>query len=192
MNADTLPDDRRAAADLAALRLVPARPEHIPAYLSWRREATMRRFNPLSHAPDEEVAAHLLACGHDLADRTKDEYRWIVELRGYPIGSVGAKNISRSMRYAEIGYGIAEDYHGRGLGTRAVALLVDRLFGETDFYRLFALISVENIASLRLVERLGFVREGRLREHYEIQGRRVDEIFIGLLRHEWQPLAARS
>ena len=187
MSADALTDQQRAH-DLATLRLVPARPEHIPAYLSWRREETMRRFNPLAKAPDDEVAARLLACGHDLADRTKDEYRWIVELRGQPVGNVGAKNISRSMRYAEIGYGIGEAYHGRGLGTRAVALMVDKLFRETDFYRLFALISVENIASLRLVERLGFVREGRLREHYEIQGRRVDEIFCGLLRHEWKPL----
>jgi ribosomal-protein-alanine N-acetyltransferase len=82
---------------------------------------------------------------------------------------------------------LAESHHGRGLGTRAVSLLVDKLFTDTDLERLYALVAAENTPSCRLLERLGFKREGLMREHYVIQGARVDEIIYGLMRREWTP-----
>jgi ribosomal-protein-alanine N-acetyltransferase len=110
----------------------------------------------------------------------------MVQLGDEVIGTLSAMNPSWGMGYIEIGYMLAASHHGRGLGTRAVALLVAKLFRETELYRIFATISVENIASIKLLERLGFIREGVLREHYLIQGRRVDEAIYGLLRHEWE------
>jgi len=116
----------------------------------------------------------------------------MVELGGDVIGTVSAMNPSWAMGYVEIGYMFGERYHGRGHGTRAVTLFVEKIFRETDLHRVYATVSVENTASIRLLERLGFTREGIMRQHYLIQGRRIDEIIFGLLRHEWKTESRRQ
>ncbi len=175
------------ADDLRAVRLVPIRAEHAAAWREWREQPSSQRFNPLLHFSVEHLTRRILtSCTSDLADRTRSEYRWLVEFGGEHIGTVSIEQPSWRMGYAEIGYMMGEKYHGRGLGGRAVALFVEKLFGETDLHRLYASIAQDNVASRRLAERLGFVREGRLRQHYLIQDRRVDEIVYGLLRHEHQ------
>jgi len=177
----------RRAHEAATLRLAPMRPEHAPHWLRWREQPASQRFNPLLHLPVEHLARRLsAACTSDLSDRARGEYRWLVEEGRAPVGTVAATNVSWGMGYAEISYMLDEARHGRGLGTRAVALLVEKLFRETDLHRLYALISPENTPSVRIAERLGFTREGLMRQHYLIQGRRVDELVYGLLRHEWQ------
>lgn len=181
---------RARATDLEAVRLVPIMAEHVSAWQRWRKQPTSQRFNPLLPLSDEALIRRLATgTSSQLADRPGyNEYRWIVELRGAAIGTVAASNISWGMGYAEVNYMMSDEYHGQGFGTRSVALLVEKLFRETDLSRLFATISVENTASIKLVERLGFTLEGQMRQHYLIQGRRVDELIYGLLRHEWSPL----
>ena len=177
----------RSDDDIDAVRLVPIRAEHAARWREWREQASSQRFNPLLHFSVEQLTRRILTtCTSDLADRTRSEYRWVVEFRGELIGTVATEQPSWRMGYAEIGYMMSETHHGRGFGTRAVALFVEKLFRETELHRLFASIAYDNIASRRLIERLGFVREGRLRQHYVIQNRRVDEIVYGLLRHEYQ------
>ena len=88
------------------------------------------------------------------------------------------------MNTAEIGYGVAEEHHRKGIGTNAVRLLVDKVFSETHLRKLFAHVHSGNTASCRLLERIGFKREGVLREHYLVNGMPVDEVFYGLLRRE--------
>lgn len=179
--------DKSLHEDRSALRLLPMGAEYAAAWLRWRGQESSQRFNPLLPLPESYLAQRLSnVCTSDLSNRKRVEYRWVVDLRGEPVGTVAAVSPSWSMGYAEIGYMLAEEYQGRGLGTRAVALLVGKLFEETDLHRLFAMISPENVASLRLIERLGFTHEGRMREHYLIQGRRVDEMIYGLLRGEWE------
>ncbi|HEX8853038.1 MAG TPA: GNAT family protein [Pyrinomonadaceae bacterium] len=169
------------------LSLVAARPEHAAAWMRWRNEPASRRFNPLLPLTVEELARRLASYyGSDLHDRTRAEYRWMVQLGAEVVGTVSASNASWAMGYVEIGYMLAETHQGRGLGTRSVRLLIEKLFRETDLHRIFATVSIENEPSCRLLERLGFAREGTLREHYLIQGRRIDEAVYGLLRHEWE------
>ena len=175
--------------DATQVRLVPALPRHAALWHGWREEAASQRFNPLFRLTVEDLEKRLRSyCASDLTDRRRTEYRWMVEANDQVVGTVSAVNPSWSMGYVEIGYMLAEEHHGRGLGTRAVALLVEKLFGETKLHRVYATVSVENLASIRLLERLGFRREGVMREHYLIQGRRVDEVIYGLLRHEWEAL----
>ena len=174
------------------MRLMPARPAHAPLWHGWRGEAASQRFNPLFPLSVEELSRRLASYNaSDFSDRRLSEYRWMVELGGEVIGTVSAMNPSWTMGYVEIGYMFGEKYHGRGHGTRAVALFVEKIFRETNLHRVYAAVSVENTASVRLLGRLGFTREGVMREHYLIQGRRVDEIIYGLLRHEWNTEGGR-
>ena len=180
-------DRSHRTRDRRRLRLIPARPEHAALWHRWRGEADSQRFNPLFDLSVEELARRLKVLGEgDISERRRTDYRWMVECGAEVIGTVSAMNISWGMGYVEIGYMFGEEHHGRGLGTRAVALLVDKLFGVAGLHRVYATVSVENHASMRLLERLGFRREGVMREHYLIQGRRVDEVLYGLLRHEWE------
>lgn len=134
----------------------------------------------------DEIAAMLESEGSSLADLTKyASYRWFVGVGGEVVGSVSLKNISHSMGYAEIGYGIAEEHHGKGIGTAAARLLVSRIFQETWLRKLIALVHDKNHASRRVLEKLGFRQEGLLREHYLIRSRPVDEILYGLLKQDW-------
>jgi RimJ/RimL family protein N-acetyltransferase len=77
---------------------------------------------------------------------------------------------------------------GRGLGEESLSLALDFAFDELNLHHVVATIFAYNGASITLVEKLGFQREGTLRQHIHRNGRRYDMLLYGLLRHEWQAL----
>lgn len=101
------------------------------------------------------------------------------------VGHATLFDVERAHRRAEVGYSVRRDAWGRGLGTAALRLLVGFAFGPLDLRRLEADVDPRNTASLRLVEKLGFVREGYLRERWELAGEIQDAVYFGLLRREW-------
>jgi RimJ/RimL family protein N-acetyltransferase len=74
--------------------------------------------------------------------------------------------------------------------SEALRLLVDFAFGSLGLHRLEADVDPRNGPSLRLLERLGFRREGLLRERYHAQGEIQDSVILGLLAPEWQQASA--
>ena len=169
------------------MELVSYQPSYLPLFIEWRNQPLSIRHNPLESRRAEEIAHLLGAEGTNLAALERfANYRWFVVLNGEPVGTVSLKNISHSMGYAEIGYGIAQSHHGKGIATTAVGLLVEKVFRETPLRRLMAFVHVENQASRRVLQNLGFREEGLLREHYVIQNQPVDEVLYGLLRREWK------
>jgi GNAT superfamily N-acetyltransferase len=72
------------------------------------------------------------------------------------VGECGTK-LPPQAGVVEIGYGLAGPSRGRGLGTRAVGALVDWLAAQPDIDRVLAFVAMDNLASRRLLERLGFV-----------------------------------
>lgn len=165
---------------------MPASPKHAAAWLRWRQEPAAIRHNPILPTTVLALSRRLDSSSGDLREHDAPEHRWMVEIDGELVGTVGTVATSWTMGYAEIGYMIGEAHQGRGLGTLAVRALVDKLFRETDLFRVFATISVENEPSIRIATRLGFTREGLLRQHFVIGGRRVDEYLYAILRPEWQ------
>lgn len=102
------------------------------------------------------------------------------------VGHATLFHMEREHRRAEVGYSIRRDAWNTGLGTATVAVLVEFAFGRLDLRRLEADVDPRNTGSLRLVEKLGFVREGYMRERWELQGEIQDAIYFGLLRREWE------
>jgi len=88
-------------------------------------------------------------------------------------------------RRAEIGYSIRRDRWRLGLGSEAVAALIGFGFERLGLRRIEADSDPRNSASIRLLEKLGFVREGYMRERWEIDGEIQDAVCFGLLRREW-------
>jgi ribosomal-protein-alanine N-acetyltransferase len=82
---------------------------------------------------------------------------------------------------AEMGYWLIPRARGRGLGSRAVALLARWAVTESRLARVEALVVPDNVASQRVLEKAGFRREGHLRSYLVFDGRRADAVIYSLL-----------
>jgi RimJ/RimL family protein N-acetyltransferase len=82
---------------------------------------------------------------------------------------------------AEIGYWLIERARGRRLAPRAVALVARWAVADAGLARVEALVDPENVASQRVLERVGFTREGRLRSYLVFGTERVDALIYSLL-----------
>jgi RimJ/RimL family protein N-acetyltransferase len=101
------------------------------------------------------------------------------------LGTSSLFHLNLESKRAEVGYVLARPYWGQGYMTEAAAALVDTAFGKLGFNRLEADIDPRNTASAKLLERLGFQREGLLRERELAQGQMTDTALYGLLKSDW-------
>lgn len=104
---------------------------------------------------------------------------------GALLGTCSLFKIDRGCRRAEIGYALASAAWGRGYMHEALKRLVDYAFGALDLNRIEADIDPRNDHSARSLERLGFVREGLLRERWIVGLEVSDSALYGLLRRDW-------
>jgi [ribosomal protein S5]-alanine N-acetyltransferase len=109
---------------------------------------------------------------------------------GRCLGQCTLFSFSEGNRRAEIGYLLRRDAWGRGLMHEALTALLDHAFGALQLHRVEADIDPRNAASQRSLERLGFQREGLLRERWIVDGEVSDTALYGLLAREWH--AARA
>jgi ribosomal-protein-alanine N-acetyltransferase len=70
--------------------------------------------------------------------------------------------------------------------SEAVAAILTYGFNEMKLYRIEAMVADYNTASVRILEKFGFVHEGRLREHYNVNGKMEDSVLYGLLKKEFR------
>jgi [ribosomal protein S5]-alanine N-acetyltransferase len=92
-------------------------------------------------------------------------------------------SIDRIHKTAEIGIVIGERaYWGKGYATEAIKTVSRYAFGELGLHKLTAGVYSDNIGSLRAFLKAGFVEEGRLREQYISDGKRVDRIIVGRIK----------
>ena len=89
-------------------------------------------------------------------------------------------------RWMEIGYFFAPSERGKGYGTEAVQLIVDYLFLSKDLARIQAGADVRNKASQRVLEKVGFQREGTMRKCLFNRGELRDYYLYSILREEWK------
>jgi RimJ/RimL family protein N-acetyltransferase len=90
------------------------------------------------------------------------------------LGFAGIVDLDLERREAEIGYMVAPASRGRGVASRALELLTRWAFDELDLLRLELRIDVENPASERVAERMGYVRDGVLRNVHFKDGLRCN------------------
>jgi ribosomal-protein-alanine N-acetyltransferase len=93
-------------------------------------------------------------------------------------------------RSASLGYCLGEAAWGQGYATEAAHAALQWAFENLPLNRVQAETDTRNVASARVLEKLGFVREGTLREDCVVDGDVSDSWVYGLLRREWRPAAA--
>jgi RimJ/RimL family protein N-acetyltransferase len=102
------------------------------------------------------------------------------------LGHASIFSFSEQSGRADIGYGLMRQHWGQGLMHEALTAIVDYAFGPLGLRRLEADVHPDNAASLRSVERLGFTREGFLRERWQVGETISDSVVFGLLAREWR------
>lgn len=98
------------------------------------------------------------------------------------IGLVPMKDVYR--KGAEIGYWLGEPYWGKGVTTTAVRLVTDYAFTELKLERLYAGVFEGNIASMKVLEKCGYVREGISRKSIFKNNKLIDEHRFAKMRNE--------
>jgi RimJ/RimL family protein N-acetyltransferase len=179
------------------LRLRPLAPRDADAILRLYGDRVANRFGYQPKMDDLDDARALVARTTELADQGT-VLHWGVARRedDFVVGHATLFAFEARGARAEVGYSIEKSCWGRGFGTEAVGILVRHAFEDRDLRRLEGDVDPRNVASLRLLERLGFVREGYLRERWVMPtpdgaGDIQDSVMFGLLRREWDARRAR-
>jgi RimJ/RimL family protein N-acetyltransferase len=104
------------------------------------------------------------------------------------IGFVGM--IRREHGQAEIGWGLGVEYRGQGYATEAARALMGYGFHSLGLHRIYADTNTDNLASWKIMERLGMRREGLLRSALYKEGQWLDQYVYGMLADEWRDVDA--
>ena len=110
---------------------------------------------------------------------------WAIELEGKVVGGIGIR-INVEDATGALGYSIAKRHWGKGLILEAARAVLDWGFREGRLAKVYAYSDARNAQSLRVMEKLGMTREGMLRSHRKLRDERVDDVYYGLLREEWE------
>jgi RimJ/RimL family protein N-acetyltransferase len=123
---------------------------------------------------------------YDLTRRSQtNKYFTIETTDGQVIGITGLHAISWEWSNAEIGINIGEkEYWGKGCGTDAMRILVKFAFDRMNLHRVYLHVSALHQGGIRCYEKIGFKREGVLREDRYLDGKYHDTVVMGILRGE--------
>ena len=95
---------------------------------------------------------------------------------------MGLNRINHQHRRVEIGYWIGVDYRGKGLTTEALTLAVRYIFNKQKMQRIHAFVDPKNVASIRVLEKAGFVREGLLKKFYRSRNKQYDVYIYAMVK----------
>lgn len=181
---ESFADVRLATARLVLRPLVPADAAALFAVFSDRR--VMRYWSSVPWVT-LETAVELIAADREALAAGRHLRLGIVRgADGALLGTCSLFNLSGQCRRAEVGYGLGPEAWGQGYAVEAVRELLRFGFADLDLNRVEADVDPRNTASIRCLERLGFAREGLLRERWIVAGEVTDALIYGLLRRQWQ------
>jgi RimJ/RimL family protein N-acetyltransferase len=126
-------------------------------------------------------------------NRLREAHRFVARERdsGAFVGSMGLFSVAQHDRSAEVGYALDRHHWGRGYASEGVGALVAWGFETLGLHRIEALCQEPNLASIRILRRIGFRREGRQRDAISAPGGRVDLLQFSLLAPEFRRDRAR-
>ncbi|MBL8743517.1 MAG: GNAT family N-acetyltransferase, partial [Myxococcales bacterium] len=157
----------------------------VPALFEVFGDPEVTRYWSFSAYERIEQAADLFGrIEQHFAEKTLFQWGIAETASGRVIGTTTLYQVDLRHRRGEIGFALRRDRWGQGLAGEAVARLIDFAFDELALHRLEADADPRNSASLALLERAGFRREGLLRERYHVNGEIQDAAVLGLLRAE--------
>lgn len=121
------------------------------------------------------------------SNQQKDSRVDLVFIEGDEIVAMGGiTSIDRILLKAETYLFVNPNRLGIGLGSKAKKLLIDYAFDTLNLNKLFVVTNEDNIASIKVQQKFGYLLEGRLRQEYiTSNGEFKDRLYFGLLKNDW-------
>ena len=184
------PEDRPAALNLQTTRLLlrPFLPSDATTFAGYRSDPDVARYQGWEAPFGVAQARAFIASMEQVVPGTPGAwYQLAICLRDTDkhVGDCAFRVLPDEPRQAEIGFTLARPQQGHGYATEAVGRLLGHLFGALELHRVRAICDVENPASARVLERLGFRREGQFIENAWFKGHWSSEYLYAILGREW-------
>jgi len=152
--------------------------EELPFYVEWANDPSFfGDFNPLEQTTKIEMEKN-----YD-TDPPESKRFFVEKKDGTKVGIVGIFPVGDLW---EIGFALIPSERGKGYGSEAVTVFVDYIFLSRDLVRIQARTDVRNIGSQKILEKVGFKREGIVRKSMFIHGEWRDTQLYSILREEWK------
>ena len=115
--------------------------------------------------------------------KTNESILWGITLKDNPkvIGTICYWRMMKEHFRAELGYALHPNYHGKGIMQEAMKAVLDYGFKEMKLHSIEAKVNVENEASIKILERNNFMREGYFKEDFYFNGKFLDTGVYSLL-----------
>jgi RimJ/RimL family protein N-acetyltransferase len=168
----------------AHIYLCPLLQEDLPILFTWINNREQVLFNS-SYRPVSEIQHREW---FESQQSKKDSFIFAIRLIGSNqlIGSCQLHSIHSVHKSAELQIRIGEpSYRRLGYGTQALKILLYFAFYDLNLNRIFLQVFQDNITALKVYSKIGFVKEGVLRQSAYIDGKYIDVIIMGILRDDY-------
>lgn len=149
--------------------------------LAWMRMEDIAESLSLSVEPSIERTTAWIG----RAAQKEDMRAWAIEVTGVHVGNVVFDQIDRKVGSTRLSVYIGPpEFRGSGIGTTAIYSGLKNVFEELSLYKVWLTVHNENHVAIRSYTSLGFRIEGTLRGAFVWKSRRIDALYMGLLRSE--------
>jgi RimJ/RimL family protein N-acetyltransferase len=121
---------------------------------------------------------------HADGEAAGERVAFVIDVDGRAVGGAALYDFYPLAQHAEMGINLLASARGRGIGSAAIAQVVEFGFVRRNLRRIHLQAIASNSAAIRAYEKAGFVVEGRQREHAWVRGRYEDIVLMGILRDE--------
>ena len=162
-----------------SMRVRTMRKHDLECVLSWRNHPDVRRFMLTQH----EITAHEHHAWFERACNDATRALLVIEDQNQPVGCVVFSGVQPNSA-ADWSFYSSPDSPA-GTGRHVCSMALDFVFKELKIHKVAGQVLDYNVASIRLHQRLGFIQEGTLREHIQINKNYHDLLCFGVLSSEW-------
>ena len=158
------------------------------AVLAYQQDPLYLRYYEWTSRTEEEVRAFLkIFLNHQQqVPRIKFQFAVTLKSTGQLIGSCGVRRDSPVAREGDMGYELDPKHWGNGYATEAAQAVLDFGFSHMDLQRVSAWCIADNLASARVLEKIGMKLEKRMRNHQYFKGKWWDALSYAILHEDWR------
>lgn len=173
------------------LKLVEIEEKHIDyVYAIFSNEAVTKYYGMPSFTKKEQAQNMISSFSKNFQEKRAMRWGIIQKETNEFVGTVGLNNLLLSSKRTEIGYDLLPEHWRKGIISEAVEAVIHYCFGELNLHRIGAVTFPENEASYTLLLKLGFQKEGLLRE-YIYQNDKSNDVFVfSLIKPDWVRLTS--
>ena len=165
-------NEEQDAAEL--FMLVEANRAHLHAWLPWvdGTQTVEDELDFIQHTREQFEHGEGIGC--------------LIRYSGKVAGAIGFHGASIVNRSIEIGYWLGKEYEGKGIMTRTCRAMISYAFNEWHMNRVQIRCATSNVRSCAIPQRLGFTREGVMRQSEWLYDHFIDLVLYSMLAEEWQ------